>query len=109
MFGKKDKNPKEEKPKSPWDAVMNDEDDAEIETSSSEGSSGIDFVHEWKNLVGKRLYHKEYCICVLVVSAEELAKKKKNGHCQHEYTILHKGSCNVITDNDIEEMWDVLD
>jgi len=103
MFGKKDK---EEKPKSPWDAVMNDD---EVIESSASSDCGIDFVHEWKNLVGKRLYHKEYCICVLIISAEELGKKKKNGHCQHEYTILHKGQCNVITDDDLVENWDLLD
>lgn len=103
MFGRK----KEEKPKSPWDAVLNDDDEEVVENSTPE--CGIDFVHEWKNLVGKRLFHKEYCIVVLIVSAEELGKKKKNGHCQHEYTILHKGQCNVITDDDIAAMWDVID
>lgn len=108
MFGRKGKDPEEEKAKSPWDSVMNDdEDDTEIVSAS--GSSGYDFVHGWKDLVGKRLYHKEYCICVLVISAEELGKKKKNGHCQHEYTILHKGQCNVLTDDDIEAMWDIMD
>lgn len=103
MFGRK----KEEKPKSPWDAVLNDDDEEVVENSTPE--CDIDFVHEWKNLVGKRLFHKEYCIVVLIVSAEELGKKKKNGHCQHEYTILHKGQCNVITDDDIAAMWDVID
>lgn len=108
MFGRKDKDSeKNNKPASPWDAVMNDDDDTEVVASSS--GSGYDFVHGWKELVGKRLYHKEYCICVLIVSAEELGKKKKNGHCQHEYTILHKGQCNVITDDDIDAMWDIMD
>ncbi|MCF0241872.1 MAG: hypothetical protein HUK25_04495 [Treponema sp.] len=105
MFGNK-KN--KDKPKSPWDAVMNDEEE-EILEEESIPDCNIDFVHEWKNLVGKRLYHKDYCICVLVVSAEELSEKKKNGHCQHEYTILHKGQCNVITDDDIARLWDVID
>lgn len=104
MFGKKDK---EEKAKSPWDAVMNDDEEEVIDESVPE--CNIDFVHEWKELVGKRLMHKDYCIVVLIVSAEELSKKKKNGHCQHEYTILHKGQCNVITDDDIASTWDLLD
>ena len=85
---------------------MNDEEDS-VEESSVD--CGIDFVHQWKELVGKRLIHKEYCIVVLIVSAEELGKKKKNGHCQHEYTIIHKGQCNVITDDDIASTWDLLD
>lgn len=102
MFGRKDK---EEKPKSPWDAVMNDDEEEMVAVPDC----GIDFVHQWKELVGKRLIHKEYCIVVLIVSAEELAKKKKNGHCQHEYTILHKGQCNVLTDDDIATTWDLLD
>ncbi len=104
MFGKKDK---EEKPKSPWDSVMNDEE--EVVESSASAECNIDFVHQWKELVGKRLIHKDYCIVVLIVSAEELSKKKKNGHCQHEYTILHKGQCNVITDDDLAENWDLMD
>lgn len=108
MFGKKDKDKQNEAAKSPWDSVLNDDEDA-VSVAPKTSGSGYDFVHGWKELVGKRLYHKEYCICVLVLSAEELGKKKSNGHCQHEYTIIHKGRCNVLTDDDIEALWDIMD